>query len=162
MGAVPRKPRNLNCVGQPISEGIEFRGAVRERIEELKAMNALKWPRIKNDKEAVTIHQYQERYMNLQPKAHLEQEFATVRGRLRAFRIAGRGLVFLDIVQDDKSVQIVLNKKKLVTFGGVTRQSFEEFYHLVRRGDIMCELSTLQRPALILITYSCLWESIFL
>jgi lysyl-tRNA synthetase, class II len=160
MGAAPRKARNLNAIGQPIHDGIEFRGSIKDRIAELKAAKALKWPRIKSDKDAMTIDAFLRKYADLQPKESRDKDYVLVRGRLRAFRVSGKGLVFMDIAQDGKSVQIVCNRSKLEMLAGMARRKFEEFYHIIRRGDIICKVSCISYE-LMLMTYSCLWESIF-
>jgi lysyl-tRNA synthetase class 2 len=160
MGAAPRKPRNLNAIGQPIHAGIEFRGSIKGRIEELKAAKMLNWPRIKSDKDAMTIDAYLHKYVDLRPKESRDKEYVTVRGRLRAFRVAGKGLVFMDIAQDGKSVQIVCNRTKLELLGGMPKRRFEEFYHVIRRGDIICKTLCICSQ-LMLIVFSGLWKSIF-
>jgi len=160
-GNAPRKIRNLNAAGQSLAKGVEFRSSVKERIDELKAANALQWPRIKSDKAAMTVTEYLEKYRTLTLGQYKEEEYVKVRGRIRALRISGSGLVFLDIMQDGKAVQIVCNRKKLEGFGSVTRNLFVEFYHIIRRGDIICELPLSHRTVFVLIDYSCLWESVF-
>src|SRR5882724_7358670 len=61
-----RKIRNLNAYKHYISDGIEFRGEVQERIKELQAANALEWPRIKSDKEAMRIEEFLAKYDGLE------------------------------------------------------------------------------------------------
>jgi lysyl-tRNA synthetase class 2 len=48
--------------------------------------------------------------------------------------------VFLDIIQDGHKVQGVCDFGKLNAFSGVFAKRFRDFYHLIRRGDIICEL----------------------
>jgi lysyl-tRNA synthetase, class II len=140
--AATHKTQNVSTVGTPPTVGAESRAQVQERIAELKDAGALEWPRIKSDKEAMRVGEYIEKYIPILGRGELrEHTYVKVRGRVRSFRVAGKSLVFLDIAQDGKSVQIVLNRARLEGFGGISRKEFIEFYHLVRRGDIICELN---------------------
>jgi lysyl-tRNA synthetase class 2 len=139
--AATPKIQNVRRVRTPPTVGGESRAQVQERIAELKDAGALEWPRIKSDKEAMRVGEFIEKYMPILGRGEiLEKEHVKVRGRVRSFRVAGKSLVFLDIAQDGRSVQIVLNRARLEGFGGINRWEFIEFYHLVRRGDIICEL----------------------
>ncbi|KAH8783780.1 hypothetical protein F5882DRAFT_327584 [Hyaloscypha sp. PMI_1271] len=129
--------KNLNAFRHPLSKAVEFRGEVQERIEELQAARALEWPRIKSDKHAMRIEEFLVKYHDLQRGEMRAGDFVMLRGRLRSFRIAGKQLVFLDLVQGSRTAQVVLNRARLENFGGVDRKRFKEFYHLIRRGDIM-------------------------
>lgn len=60
-------------------------------------------------------------------------------GRVTSLRVAGKALCFLDIVQDGHSMQVVCKAAPLNTFAGINPQDFQIFYHLVRRGDIICK-----------------------
>ena len=60
-------------------------------------------------------------------------------GRISSFRIASKKLLFLDIVQDGHKVQGVCDLSRLNAFSGVFAQKFRDFYHLIRRGDIIGE-----------------------
>ena len=60
-------------------------------------------------------------------------------GRLKNLRIAGKSLVFLDIEQDGHTLQAVCKAGGLDAFTGINQLEFQRFYHLVRRGDIICE-----------------------
>jgi lysyl-tRNA synthetase class 2 len=160
-GDPPRKILNFNAVKQPLATGVEFRTQVQDRIAELQEADALQWPRIKSDKDSMTIEEYIQKYAALMGHGDIQEDlYVKVRGRVRSFRIAGKALVFLDIAQDGASVQIVLNRSKLEGFAGVNRKDFVEFYHLVRRGDFICE-SSLEEPFSPANKCSCLWESLF-
>lgn len=60
-------------------------------------------------------------------------------GRVTSLRVAGRKLVFLDILQDGHIMQIICKASTLDAFAGTSAQAFQRFYHLVRRGDIICK-----------------------
>ena len=139
--AATPKIQNVGTGWKTPVTGVEFRGQVQDRIAELKEADALEWPRIKSDKEAMRIGEYIEKYMPILGQGEIREEiYVKVRGRVRSFRVAGKSLVFLDIAQDGNSMQIVLNRARLEGFGGINRKEFIDFYHLVRRGDIICEL----------------------
>lgn len=74
-------------------------------------------------------------------------------GRVNSVRIAGKALIFLDVVQDGHQLQGVCALDKIGAFTGISSEDFRHFYHLVRRGDIICEsYETLQ--AYLILTYS--------
>jgi lysyl-tRNA synthetase class 2 len=60
-------------------------------------------------------------------------------GRVDTFRVAGKALVFVDIIQDGHKLQGVCNFETLGAFGGLPAEKFRQFYHLLRRGDIVCK-----------------------
>jgi lysyl-tRNA synthetase class 2 len=62
-------------------------------------------------------------------------------GRVRSVRVAGKGLVFIDIVEDSHKVQVMCNSKAMEVIDGVSKDQFKDFYRLLRRGDIICESS---------------------
>ena len=75
-------------------------------------------------------------------KTHSLKRFADdMVGRLKSFRIAGKALAFLDLVQDDVQVQAVCNLSRLDAFGGVLRTKFRDFHSCIQRGDIICEIN---------------------
>lgn len=129
-------------------------GDVAKRILELRGVRALEYPRIVQDSKAFSCAEFRERYHLLRGGEVREGETVTLRGmsargrhdrlvlirvgRIYASRIAGSKLVFIDLVQDGKKVQGLCNLKRLAALG-VTPEDFKAFYHLVRRGDIICE-----------------------
>lgn len=62
----------------------------------------------------------------------------TVLGRVRSFRTAGSKLLFVDIVQDGRSVQGVVNVGRLK---GHKQLDYLNFQHYLQRGDIVCKCS---------------------
>jgi hypothetical protein len=69
-------------------------------------------------------------------------------GRLENRRVAGKGLAFLDIVQDGHLVQIVLNFTKLGPVCDVSAQQFRKFPQMIRRGDILSTFPELMKRCL--------------
>ncbi len=135
-----RNMKNLSKVGVPLEDGVEFHGGINERMEELKAANALEWPRIKRSPMAMTTKEFLVRYKDLRRGEHVKDDLVLIRGRLRSFRVAGKGLAFLDVAHDRVQIQAVCNLSKLDAFSGVGKQRFKDFYHLIRRGDIICKI----------------------
>jgi lysyl-tRNA synthetase class 2 len=62
-------------------------------------------------------------------------------GRVYSSRIAGSRLVFFDLVQDGHRVQVLCNSRKIDSLGAPSEE-FKQFYHILRRGDIFCELDS--------------------
>lgn len=60
----------------------------------------------------------------------------TVLGRVRSVRTAGSKLLFVDIVQDGRSVQGIINVAGLKGHKGL---DYLNFHHNLQRGDIICK-----------------------
>jgi lysyl-tRNA synthetase, class II len=58
---------------------------------------------------------------------------------LKGFRIAGKKLSFLDVMQEGKQVQVVCDASKLETFSGVGKNQYLALQHSIQRGDIICK-----------------------
>lgn len=112
--------------------------ALHQRVQELKAAHALVYPRIKSDGRAISCADFKTRFEHLQVDEVYSGESVVVRGRLSSARISGSKLVFLDIVQEGHRVQAVCSLAKLEA-SGVTSDIFRNFYHIFRRGDVICE-----------------------
>jgi lysyl-tRNA synthetase class II len=135
-------------------QGGTRREDVRQRIDELKGADALRYPRVKHDERALTCATFRERYSSLEHdesrveervtlrgmciSASIYEQFLTYLGRIYSFRIGGSKLAFIDIVQDGYKVQGLCNLAKLEALGVADRE-FREFLHIARRGDIICE-----------------------
>ena len=65
---------------------------MQERVEELKAADALKWPRIKSDPHAVTVQEFVSRY-KLKPGETRKDDYVLVRGMLAHEFWGGRRLM---------------------------------------------------------------------
>jgi lysyl-tRNA synthetase class 2 len=138
-----------------INNESEHLSGVQERIQELDKAQALQWPRIKDVGNAMRISEFAEKYKNIQNSEIVNDGYVTLRGmlsgsgeikavadssvgRIDGFRVAGSKLVFIDIRQDNTPLQIVCNQSRLATLNGVAPSDFKKFYHLIRRGDIIC------------------------
>ena len=63
----------------------------------------------------------------------------TIQGRVKTIRKSGKGLIFIDLVQDFTKLQIVVNRDK----AGLSQEIFDSEHAFLRRGDIV---STTGRP----------------
>lgn len=57
----------------------------------------------------------------------------TVQGRIKTIRKSGKGLIFIDLVQDFTKLQIVVNRDK----AGLSQEVFDSEHVFLRRGDIV-------------------------
>lgn len=148
--ALPQENRSPGSISYgPATKG---RKAVAERIEELKVANALVYPRIQRINSALNFKEYTKRYGKLRAGEKLD-EAVTIRGifviislaydkpnssigRVLSVRISGKKLVFLDLVQDDRVLQVICSFDSVAASGDLA--PFRTFSHLVRRGDIVC------------------------
>ena len=161
-GTYPEKPSPASPQGKQSpgnrAHGPAVKGckAVAARIEELKAANALVYPRMRRSSSALNFKEYIKRYGKLKAEEKLD-EAVTIRGmfemtstydepnsfigRVLSVRISGKKLVFLDLVQDGQVLQAICS------FGSVAASRdlapFRTFSHLVRRGDIVCKSTTI-------------------
>lgn len=75
----------------------------------------------------------------------LSQPLINLVGRVRAKRVVGKNLVFLDIVNEFQKVQIVVNKSKCVepldNICTHNSKKFHLFRSLIQVGDHICKLS---------------------
>lgn len=126
-------------VDEVLQTGKAFRIAVQERINELDAGGALKYPRIKSSEQALSIQEFVKKHETGQIDE--ESEKLVVRARVMSVRIASKGLVFVDLVQDGATLQAVLSRNSMEDSSQekVSATEFIKFYHLLRRGDIICE-----------------------
>lgn len=65
----------------------------------------------------------------------LADEEMNLMGRVRAKRVAGKGLMFLDIVNEFQKVQVMLSKKAVRTVAQGNANRFELFRNLIQVGD---------------------------
>lgn len=134
--------------------GVVGPSSMQDRIEELKAANALAYPRIQRSSSAISFQEYTKRYGNLKAGVKLD-DVVTIRGilletinpserktnsstgRVLSVRISGKKLVFMDIIQDGQILQAICSLGKV----GLSEdpEPFRAFSHLVRRGDIVCK-----------------------
>jgi lysyl-tRNA synthetase, class II len=147
-------PLGIQSLGHAAVGG-KGRSPVEERIEKLKAANALVYPRIQRSSSAISFREYTKRYSKLKAGLKLDEivtirgifetVFAPVRhtnsstGRVLSVRTAGKKLVFLDLVQDGQVLQAICNLGNIESLSSET-VPFRTFSHIVRRGDTVCML----------------------
>ena len=68
----------------------------------------------------------------------LPSEEVTLTGRIRSKRVVGKGLVFLDIVNEFQKVQVMINKGKCVADKQSRIHKFALFKNLIQVGDHIC------------------------
>jgi lysyl-tRNA synthetase class 2 len=127
-------------VDEVLKTGKAFQIAVQERIDELDAGGALRYPRIKSSEQALSIREFIHKHETGQIDKESTEKLV-VRARVMSVRIASKGLVFVDLVQDGATLQAVLSRNSMGNSSPeeVPATEFIKFYHLLRRGDIICE-----------------------
>ncbi|TVY49833.1 Lysine--tRNA ligase, partial [Lachnellula occidentalis] len=130
--------QKIDSYGHDVSNGkVNLKRNTNDRITKLEIANALKWPRIQNEVNTLTLSEYNEKYKRLQAGAKLSDETVLVRGRLMSFRIAGGKLIFLDIYQDGYMVQGICNQADLDAFSGISTRAFKDCWQKLQRGDFI-------------------------
>jgi lysyl-tRNA synthetase class 2 len=79
------------------------------------------------------VQEFCQRYNDIEHSAEpVKTEPITVRGRVRSIRRSGKGLIFLDVVQDLQKLQVVVNRKRIED---LSNEQFVDEHSLFRRGD---------------------------
>ncbi|OJD10779.1 hypothetical protein ACJ73_09700, partial [Blastomyces percursus] len=107
----------------------------KNRIAEIKNVYSEPYPRLSVDKRSISCDEFHSKYKHITPNETAEQDSVVIYGRIQSARIAGSKLIFLDLVQDGRKVQVLCNQRHL-DGTGVTPEKFKQFYHLMRRGDV--------------------------
>ncbi|KAJ4508463.1 mitochondrial lysine-tRNA synthetase [Exophiala dermatitidis] len=107
----------------------------RERAEELKSCAAELYPRYKRHGQARSIRSLLEEETGIDGSPGPEYiEGKLVSGRITSIRLSGSKLAFVDIVEDQLRLQVVLSYSAL-TESGVSLDEFKHSCRLIRRGD---------------------------
>jgi len=74
--------QKIDSYGHDVSKGggEALKRNTNDRITKLESANALKWPRIQNDVNGLTLTEYNEKYKRLQAGAKLSDETVLIRG----------------------------------------------------------------------------------
>ncbi|KAL2383030.1 hypothetical protein RJZ90_002915 [Blastomyces dermatitidis] len=107
----------------------------KNRIAEITNIYREPYPRLSVDKRSISCDEFHSKYKDIKPNETAEQDLVVIYGRIQSTRIAGSKLIFLDLVQNGRKVQILCNQRHL-DGTGVTPEKFKQFYHLLRRGDV--------------------------
>lgn len=81
----------------------------------------------------VRVKHVAKRWGSIEHEQTPQTDTVQVEGRIASIRQSGKGLIFMDIVQDEERLQVVVNKKK----AGIADDAFEKDHRLLRRGDIV-------------------------
>ncbi|KAG5999191.1 hypothetical protein E4U43_002228 [Claviceps pusilla] len=88
------------------------------------------YPRLESSRSRKAVPEFLEQFPSSVPS-----EQVTLNGRVRSKRVFGKGLVFLDLVNEFQKVQIMVNKNKCVSDSQERIKKFSLFRHLIQIGD---------------------------
>lgn len=94
------------------------------------------FPRLEDCQTRESISEFLEQF---ETASRSEQE-VTLYGRVRAKRVIGKGLVFLDIVNEFQKVQVMINKNACTLDGPQRLRKFGLFRKMLQIGDHICRL----------------------
>ncbi|PGH14193.1 lysine-tRNA ligase [Helicocarpus griseus UAMH5409] len=127
---------------QSDAENTASKNRWESRIAEIRNVCPNPYPRLSVDKRSISCDEFHSKYDYIERNETAEQDSVVIYGRIQSARIAGSKLIFLDLVQNGRKVQVLLNQRHLDPLG-VTPEKFKQFYHLLRRGDVF---SAIGRP----------------
>ncbi|KAF7532468.1 hypothetical protein G7054_g7931 [Neopestalotiopsis clavispora] len=109
-----------------------------KRVQKLKELNALEWPRIQNQTNAtrMSVPEFRGKYRDLAPGSSATDE-VQLRGRVLATRKHSSKLAFLDIQGDFHTVQVMLDFGHIQAASGITVEQFREKRLTLLRGDFV-------------------------
>lgn len=112
--------------------------ATEKRVQKLKELNALQWPRIQNRTSAhpMSVPAFWSEYRGLTPGDSGAKEIQ-LRGRVLASRKQSGKLAFLDIQGDFHTVQVMLEFGHISAATGITMEQFREKRLALLRGDFV-------------------------
>ncbi|KAF3003363.1 hypothetical protein E8E14_004219 [Neopestalotiopsis sp. 37M] len=109
-----------------------------KRVQKLKELNALEWPRIQNQTNAtrMSVPEFRGKYRDLAAGSSAADEIQ-LRGRVLATRKHSSKLAFLDIQGDFHTVQVMLDFGHIQAASGITVEQFREKRLTLLRGDFV-------------------------
>lgn len=135
-----------------LEEG-QVRPALDNRIKYLKEVGALVYPRIKQDKWAMSFSEFVNKYKDLEAGERTKEsvtlrgkdalpgsyiDFNRMTGRVHVHRVSGKRLMFIEMFSEGITVQAILNYTQLSDMEDLTLRQYQNFTGVVRRGDIIC------------------------
>ncbi|TQS37007.1 hypothetical protein Golomagni_02530 [Golovinomyces magnicellulatus] len=127
--APKRKDAPENCV---LTESSKIS---QNRLKELEAKDGLHWPRIESHPRSYTIQNFRHKWEALPPgKDANKDESVCVRGKMMACRIMGSRLIFMDLLQDGKTLQVMANLRSLTESSGLV--AVTGYAHRTMRGEL--------------------------
>ncbi|KAL9027373.1 MAG: hypothetical protein Q9196_004089 [Gyalolechia fulgens] len=111
--------------------------SLRTRLDALVKSGRELYPRLARAAAAkiMSCKMFLKRYDFLAKDESVEDTDVVLHGRVRSIRIAGSGLAFIDLTQDNCFVQAVCVQKRIAESGSSGVQ-FRDFLRQIRRGDI--------------------------
>lgn len=113
----------------------------RQRYDDLKDVRDVDeplleeaYPRLKSSAARKSVPEFLEDFHE-----RLAEEEVNLMGRVRAKRVAGKGLMFLDIVNEFQKAQVMLNKNSVAPEKEGKSQKFALFRNLIQVGDHICK-----------------------
>ncbi|KAK9777480.1 hypothetical protein SCAR479_05873 [Seiridium cardinale] len=112
--------------------------ATEKRVQKLRELNALQWPRIENREGALqmSIPEFRNKHKDLAQGQSSPNE-VQLRGRVLAARKHSSKLAFLDIQGDFHMVQIMLDFGHIEAASGITIEQFRQKRLTLLRGDFV-------------------------
>ncbi|OJD17697.1 lysine-tRNA ligase [Emergomyces pasteurianus Ep9510] len=107
----------------------------KNRIAEIRNICPEPYPRLPIDKRSISCDEFHAKYNYIKPNETAEQDSVVIYGRIQSARTGGSKLIFLDLVQNGRKLQVLCNQRHLDVMG-VTPEKFRQFYNLLRRGDV--------------------------
>lgn len=105
-----------------------------QRNRELQAQYDQLYPLIGSSKHPVLrIPEVVAKYSAVEHSPNPFTPLIQVHGRIQSIRRSGKGLIFIDLIEDSTKIQIVLNAKRL----DIDPEKFRNHHALLRRGDII-------------------------
>ncbi|KAM3086092.1 mitochondrial lysine-tRNA synthetase [Clarireedia jacksonii] len=124
------------------------------RVEKLQNADALNYPRMPKSPFKISIKDFKDRFPSLKINEIVNETF-TCCGRVLRTRAHGSSLVFVDIVEDGHTLQLMF--KYDFVDAGTTHGPFQAMLNLVQRGDLISVTGTPnlgRRGTLSLVSYA--------
>ena len=96
------------------------------------------YPRIQSSPSRMTVEEFMETFDERMKEADAPP--VALNGRVRRIHVVGNNLIFLDVVNEFRKVQVMLSRKKCIPDHVLGKQKFSMFKHLIQVGDHICKL----------------------
>ncbi|CCH42500.1 Lysyl-tRNA synthetase [Wickerhamomyces ciferrii] len=95
-----------------------------------KTLNEIRF----KDANRLRIPEFRQKFVDFQwPENKRIDEEYTIEGKIQSIRRSGKGMVFIDIIQDFQKIQLVLMNKMI----GLTKEEFSEHHDHFQKGDFI-------------------------
>ncbi|CUM65703.1 uncharacterized protein PRCAT00003351001 [Priceomyces carsonii] len=91
-------------------------------IQKIRFQNVLRIPKFRQKFNDHDFDQYEHKWV---------PEHVSLEGRIKSVRRSGKGMYFLDLVQDNSKVQVVASNKLM----NISKEAFSELHGFLRKGD---------------------------